>query len=118
MANEVSVNEVAYVDAIFNIRLNLGFSRSERRWEKGYVIAENRHPQYGLTGVGRMDSEGRFHLTWLETRRFEGAVLYSGRPIDFGTLAIHEDAFLDVFTSACLKGCSEPMNGSKPSEIS
>ena len=62
MANEVSVNEVAYVDAIFNIRLNLGFSRSERRWEKGYVIAENRHPQYGLMGVGRIDPEGRFHL--------------------------------------------------------
>jgi hypothetical protein len=107
MADEASVIESAYVDAIFDIRLNLGFSRSERRWEKGYVIAVNRHPQYGLTGVGRIDPEGRFHLTWLEIRRFEGAVLYSGRPIDFGTLAIHEDSFMDVFTSACLKGCSE-----------
>ena len=105
--DEVNAHKADYVDAVFDIHLNLGFSGSERRWEKGYIIAENRHPQYGLTGVGRIDPEGRFHLTWLQITRLEGAVLYSGCPIDFGTLAIHEDSFMDVFTSACLKGCSE-----------
>jgi hypothetical protein len=48
-----------------------------------------------------------FHLAWLQITRLEGAVLYSGCPIDFGTLAIHEDSFMDVFTSVCLKVCSE-----------
>jgi hypothetical protein len=107
MADEASANEVAYVDTIFNVQLNVGFIVSEPCWEEGYIIAENRHPQYGLTGLGRIDPEGRFHLTWLEITRLEGAVLYSGCPIDFGTLAMHEDSFMDVFTSACLKGCSE-----------
>jgi hypothetical protein len=27
--------------------------------------------------------------------------------VDFGALATDKDSFMDVFTSACLKGCSE-----------
>lgn len=107
MADEARANEAAYVDAVFDIHLKLGFSGKERCWKKGYIIGENCHPQYGLMGIGCIDPEGTFHLTWLQITRLEGAVLYSGCPIDFGTLAIHEDSFMDVFTSACLKGCSE-----------
>jgi hypothetical protein len=107
MADEARVNKAAYVDAVFDIHLNLGFSGKERFWEKGYIIAENRHPEYGLTGIGCIDPEGTFNLTWLQITRLEGTVLYSGCPIDFGTLAIHEDSFMDVFTCVCLKGCSE-----------
>jgi hypothetical protein len=85
----------------------VGLIGSEECWKQGYVIAENRHPQYGLTGVGRIDPEETFHLTWLEIKRLEGTLLYSGCPVDFGALATDDDSFMDVFTSACLKGYSE-----------
>jgi hypothetical protein len=43
----------------------------------------------------------------MRIKRIEGAVLYSGCPIDFGTLSTDEGTFMDLFAQACLKGCSE-----------
>jgi hypothetical protein len=80
MADEARVNKAAYVDAIFDIQLKVAFIGTEECWEQGYVIAENRHPQYGLTGIGCIDPEGTFNLTWLQITRLEGTVLYSGCP--------------------------------------
>jgi hypothetical protein len=97
----------AYVDTIFDIQLKLGFTGSEDCWEHTYVTPENCDPQYGLMGIGQTDAEGRFRPILLQIKILEGAVLYSGCPIDFGTLSTDEGTFMDVFARACLQGCSE-----------